>query len=148
MADVTLTQALADALIALEKRRVDDTRHVFPDQGSITIPLLSADKREAFVLDIRNGGIDLAKATYQNRTRQVIVLVRLDLGDKPHTNPDGEQVSSPHLHLYREGFADKWAVPLPKKSFGNPKDKWRSLQDFMKYCNITLTPCIDRGLFV
>ncbi len=148
MAEMYLTQALADALIALEKHRIDESHHVFPDQGTVTIPLISADKRETFVLDLRNSGIDLVKATYQNRTRQVIVLVRLDLGDKPHTNPDGEQIPSPHLHLYKEGYADKWAIPLPRSIFSNPKDKWRSLQDFMKYCNITRTPHIERGLFV
>jgi hypothetical protein len=148
MADIFLTQSLADGLIALEKHRLDEARYVFPDQGIVTIPLMSADKREAFVLDIRNSGIDLVNATYQNRTRQVIVLVRLDLGVKPHTNPDGGQISSPHLHLYREGYSDKWAVALPKKSFGSPKDKWRTLQDFMKFCNITRVPHIERGLFV
>lgn len=48
--------------------------------------------RENFLLDIRRGKIDLLKATNQNRARQTIVLVRLDLGGAPHRNPDGEEI--------------------------------------------------------
>ena len=148
MAEVNITQAEAVALIALEKHRTDDSEYVFPDQGNVTIPLVSADKRETFDLDIRNGRIDLCKATYQNRARHVLILVRLDLGEKPHRNPDGESIGSPHLHIYREGFADRWAFPLPKGVFADTSDKWRSLQDFMRYCNITRPPKIQRSLFI
>jgi hypothetical protein len=143
-----ITQAEADALIAMEKHRTDDSEYVFPDQGNVTIPLVSSDKRETFTLDIRNGRIDLSKATFQNRARHVLILVRLDLGEKPHRNPDGESIGSPHLHIYREGFADRWAFPLPKQVFTDPNDKWRSLQDFMRYCNITRPPKIQRSLFI
>lgn len=148
MAEINLTQAEADALIAMEKHRIDATRWNYPGLGgSITIPLMSADKRENFLLDVSRGKIDLAKGTYQNRSRQVIVLVRLDLGGQPHRNPDGQEVSSPHLHLFQEGYGDKWAVPVPGDRFSNMSDLWQTLQDFMRFCNITEPPIIDRGLF-
>jgi hypothetical protein len=98
MADIILTQSDADALIAPEKHRVNDERHIFPMSGSIVIGLQSPDKREQFLLDISRGRIDLQKCTYQNRARQVIILVRLDLGGSPHRNPDGEEIPGPHLH--------------------------------------------------
>jgi Family of unknown function (DUF6978) len=148
MADIDLSQGDADALIALAKIRADDEERLFPQAGgSLVIPLTSEDKREHFLLDIHRGRIDLLKGTYQNRARQVVVLVRLDFGGPPHRNPDGQEVPCPHLHLFREGFGDKWAVPVPTKDFPNIGDLWSTLSDFMRYCNVVVPPRIDRGLF-
>jgi len=149
MAYINLTQAEAEALIAMEKHRLDDARWDYPGLGgSISIPLVSIDKREDFLLDISRGKIDLLKGKYQNRSRQVVVLVRLDFGGQPHRNPDGEEILSPHLHIYREGYGDKWAVPVPADTFPDMNDLWRILEDFMRYCNITEPPFINRGLFI
>ena len=148
MADSNLTQTEADALLALEKHRVDEKEWDYPDIGGyITVPLISADQRERFSLDIRRSRIDLGKGTYQNRGRQTIILARLDFGGAPHRNPDGNQIGSPHLHLYREGYADKWAFPVPSEQFGNPADAWRTLNDFMLFCNVVNPPIIRKGLF-
>ncbi len=148
MADINLTQAEADALIAMEKHCLGNQYWNYPGLGgSIGIPLVSPDMREDFVLDVSRGKIDLLKGTYQNRSRQIIALVRLDFGGPPHRNPDGEEVPSPHLHVFREGYGDKWAVPVPADSFPNMHDLWRSLEDFMLFCNITRPPMFNRGLF-
>ena len=148
MADIILTQEEANALIALEKHRVDDQWMDYPGLGgTIRIPLTSTDKKENFSLDITRGRIDLTKGTYQNRSRQVVVLVRLDFGGQPHRNPDGEDISSPHIHIYREGFGDKWAFSVPEADFRNLSDLWQTLPDFMRYCHITETPFLHRGLF-
>ena len=123
MADANLTQAEADALTAMEKRRSDETEWQYPDLGGyVTIPLVSMDRRESFLLDLRRGRIDLTKGTYQNRGRQVVVLARLDFGGAPHRNPDGEEIRSPHLHLYREGYGDKWAIPASGDHFPGPHE--------------------------
>jgi hypothetical protein len=148
MAETTLTQAEADALLATEKRRVDENRHIYPSLGgSIVIPLVSVNKREHFLLDIARRRINLKKATYQNRARTVMILARLDLGGPPHENPDGEEISCPHLHTYREGFADKWAIAAPTTFFPRTEDLWASLEDFMRFCQITETPYIEKELF-
>ncbi|MBI5468390.1 MAG: hypothetical protein HY891_04580 [Deltaproteobacteria bacterium] len=148
MAEINLTQAEADALIAREKRRIDDERWNYPGLGgSISIPLVSLDKREKFLLDISRGKIDLLKGSYQNRSRQVIVLVRVDFGGQPHRNPDDKEIPSPHLHIYREGYGDKWATLIPADRFSNISDSWQTLEDFMIFCNIIEPPLIDRGLF-
>ena len=92
MADLEITQSEAEALIAMEKHRASDDRYSFPLGGrSVSIPLQSVDKREQFLLDISRGRIDLGRGKYQNRARQVVVLVRLDFGGSPHRNPDGEK---------------------------------------------------------
>ena len=83
----------------------------------------------------------------QNRARQVVVLVRLDLGGAPHRNPDDEEILAPHLHMYREGYGDKWAISVPADRFTATPDLWVTLEDFMRFCNITQPPHIERGLF-
>jgi hypothetical protein len=108
MADIDIPQSEADALIGMEKRFVDDSDWTFPASGQrVALPLTSVDRRENFMLDVTRGQIKLTKATFQNRARQAIILLRLDLEGAPHRNPDGEEIPCPHLHVYREGFGDK-----------------------------------------
>ena len=148
MADMHITQAEADALIAMEKHRASEDRISFPMGGqSLVLALQSADKREHFMLDLRRARIDLRKVKMQNRGRQVVVLVRLDLGGAPHRNPDDVEIPAPHLHIYREGFGDKWAVAVPAERFSNVADLWSTFEDFLRFCNITQPPHIERGLF-
>ena len=148
MADMNLTQAEADALIAMEKHRVNDDRMGFPTGGqSITFALQSLNKREQFLLDLSRDRIDLLKVKMQNRARQVVILVRLDLAGAPHRNPDGEEIPVPHLHVYREGYGDKWAMSVPPDRFTSTGDLWTTLREFMGFCNITRPPFIERGLF-
>lgn len=148
MADMHLTQAEADALLAMAKHRSDEERYVFPMGGqSLSIALRSADHREHFLLDLHRARINLAKVKFQSRARQVVVLARLDLGGAPHRNPDDTEVPAPHLHLYREGYGHRWAYPVPAERFRDVADPWRTLEDFMAYCNIVEPPIIERGLF-
>lgn len=148
MADITLTQAEADALIAMEKHRTNDDTHEFPMHGqTLVLSLHSTDRREQFLLDVKRGRIDLLRGTYQNRAKQVVILVRLDFGGGPHRNPDEQEVSCPHLHVYREGYGDKWAVPIPASQFRQPDNLWVLLEDFMRFCNISTPPLIEKGLF-
>jgi uncharacterized protein DUF6978 len=149
MPDTAVTQAEAEALIKMQKVPTDDNRRwdYPPLGGSLSIPLASVDKREEFFLDISRGQIDLTRGKYQNRARVIIVLVRLDFGGPPHRNPDGEEVPSPHLHLYREGYGDKWAYSVPVSEFGDVSDLRQTLINFMHYCNIIDFPDIQFGLF-
>lgn len=149
MATPHVTQAEADALFAIEKHRMDDSQYDYPGLGgSLCVPLASPDRREHFLLDVTRGRIELRKGTYQNRARSVVILARLDFGGAPHRNPDDSEIPCPHIHLYREGFHDRWAFPLPSGVFANITDPWQSLGDFMRYCNVTRTPNIVPGLFV
>ncbi len=148
MADLDLTQSEADALIEMEKHRVNDDQTNFPMGGeSVVVPLQSVDRREQFLLDLSRASINLSKVKLQTRGRQVVVLVRLDLGGAPHRNPDGEEVPVPHLHIYREGFGDKWAFPVPTEGFRKVGDVWTTFEDFLQYCNVTRPPNVERGLF-
>lgn len=148
MADGNLSQPEADALIAMDKHRVDDTPWEFPGPGGkLDIPLKSADGREEFRMNVYRGKVVLAKATYQNRARISTPLVRLDLSGGTHTNPDGEPVPCPHLHLYRQGYGDKWAIPAPAELLNSANDLYSTLSRFMDYCRVTEPPTINRSLF-
>jgi hypothetical protein len=149
MADIHLTQAEADALLALEKHRADDAVWNYGGlAGSMAIPLISANRREHFFLDVSRGRINLERGKYQNRARYAVVLARLDFGGAPHRNPDGAEISCPHLHLYREGYGDKWASQAPADRFATGAEPWEMLHEFMRFCNVTQPPTIERGLFI
>ena len=148
MATFELTQAEADMLLQVEKRRIDAKRWDYPNHGGgITVPLVSHDRRDKFSLDLRRARINLSKNMYQTRGRQVVVLARLDLGGRVHRNPDGVKIGTPHLHLYREGYGDKWAVEPPQDAFADLSDSWQTLQDFLNYCNVVEPPFFRRSLF-
>jgi hypothetical protein len=131
----------------MEKQRTDNRVLKFPDPGDrLTIPLISADRREAFTLDVTRGRIKFTKATYQNRARQAVILMRLDLDGPLHRNPDGEEIACPHLHIYREGYGDKWAMPAPADKYPDTGNLLSTFEAFMRHCNIT-SPEFLAGLF-
>ena len=105
-----------------------------------------ADEKEEFLLDMQRGRISLNKATFQNRAKDIIVLVRLDLAGPPHRNPDDEEIHCPHIHIYIEGFGDKWAETISIKTFSNTSDLMITVIDFMNFCNITKQPNIQGSL--
>ena len=137
----------ADALFQQKKKPKEMISYGFPYfGGKVEVPLVSLDEREQFILDITRKGVDLRKFSYQNRARKVIVLARLDINGRAHRNPDGNKIGCPHLHLYREGFNDKWAFPVPGEHFTNFDDPWIILEEFQKFCNVVKSPVFHFGI--
>ena len=99
------------------------------------------------MLDVTRAQIELTKATFQNRARQAIILMRLDLDGPPHRNPDGTKVQCPHLHTYREGFGDKWASAAPVDRYTNTMDLFATCKAFLQHCKITGPSRMQKGLF-
>lgn len=149
MSTIALTQSEADTLLRIAKIKVDNQEWQYPGlAGNLAIPLVSHDRRENFLLDISRARIVLQRGKYQLRARNTIILARLDFGGPPHRNPgENRDIPCPHLHLYREGLGHKYAIPIPTDSFPNLSDLWQTLQDFMRFCNITEPPNIKRGLW-
>jgi hypothetical protein len=141
-----LTQHEADALIAMRKFFLTASAISLPPGTDETYELLGDDKRERFLLDIWRGTLRLSKLRYQTRGRAVIVLVRLDVDGAPHTNPDGTRIDGFHIHLYREGYEDKWAYPLDPSVFRDVTDIRRALEDFCRYCNVDNVPPLQGDL--
>ena len=135
-----LTQVEADTLLATGKLFVDEVTIYFSPGLDETHELTSDDGNERFLLDLWRGTIRLSKLKYQNRCRGAIILARLDIDGAPHTNPDGAQLSGTHLHLYREGYEDKWAFPLDPHKFTAKADPGKTFAEFCSFCNIQQPP--------
>lgn len=144
---VHISQYQADLWLAVEKFKIDDNPYTFPSLGGeLRIPLISKNPKENFTLDIRRFSIKLEKNTFQVRIRTSVILARIDIGGPPHRNPNGIEIPCPHIHVYREGYGDKWAKALPPDVFSNPTDSWKTLEEFMIFCNIVRIPNIERDL--
>lgn len=141
-----LTQAEADSLIQMGKRFLNPTTIALRPGADETHELIGDDDRERFLLDSWRGTIRVSKLKLQNRARKAIVLVRLDIDGAPHTNPDGQRLGGTHLHLYREGFEDRWASPLDPTQFKNPTDLRQAFDDFCQLCGIRDVPPFQGGL--
>jgi hypothetical protein len=137
-----LTQDKVDQLIAMPKKLVETAMIEFSLAGAAKqFDALSEDGREAFVFDVnRRGKLKLSKCTYQERYAVVEILVRLDIDGPPHVNPDGADVPCPHIHVYKEGFGDKWAYPLPAGAFSNVNKLEVTFVEFLRYCNVKQIP--------
>jgi len=146
----TLSQLEADYLIALEKHCLSDKVHELPHHGqSLIIPLKAPEvPKENFHLDLHRGRIRLYKGKFQSRVRTNLVLARVDIGGRPHTNPDGQKIPCPHIHVYKEGYGAAWAYPLTTPDFPDSSDHWEVLNHFFRYCRITRPPLFEKGLFV
>lgn len=133
-----LSQAEIDDLLSMLKRIKGKGTITFPASGTReTIDLVSAKGREKFIVDInRKGRISITKCTFQQRYKKDIILLRLDLDGAPHTNPDGEVLPTPHLHISKEGYDDRWAYRVDQAIFGNTTDLMQTLIDFLNYCKV------------
>jgi hypothetical protein len=142
-----LDQPTIERLLTLEKLLESDADIDFPAANSKEqLDVRSVDGLEGFIIDInRRGQIKISKCTYQERYNVIEILLRLDIDGPTHENPDGVEVPCPHLHIYREGYADKWAHPIPTE-FTNPTDLVLTLKEFLQYCRIQNIPPINRPL--
>jgi hypothetical protein len=139
-----LTQAEADQLMAMAKRFVRPPATVsIPPGADETYELAGPNNRETFLLDIWRGTIKLSKLKFQNRVRVAVVLARLDVDGAPHTNPDGVKLPGTHLHLFKEGFDDKWAYLIDPKAFTLLTDPGQTFKDFCSFCKIESPPAVQ-----
>jgi len=141
-----LTQAEADALIAMRKAFIRPGTISMPPGADQTYELIGDDRRERFLFDLSRGTFRLSKLKFQTRGKKVFVLVRLDIDGAPHTNPDGAKIDGSHIHIYREAYEDKWAYPIDPQKFRNLSDIQQTFLDFCQYCSIQDAPPFQEGL--
>jgi hypothetical protein len=140
-----LSQAEADALLAVAKRFVAPATIRLAPGADETHDLIGTldGADETFLLDVWRGVKKAAKLKYQTRGRKVIVLARVDIAGAPHTNPDGTRLGGTHLHVFREGYDDRWAFPLDRQQFSDQANPEAALLDFCRYCNIVEQPTVQ-----
>ena len=147
-----LTQLEADRLMAMDKVAMEVRQYHFPTPGKkLEIPLVSRDEKERFTFSIYRGKRSVLKCTYQELHGGQCVLVRLDLNGPKHTNPqvllppegfdeyNGTEFTESHLHLYVEGYDDKWALPASDKGFIEVSEMSHlseNLMKFLDFCNV------------
>ena len=91
--------------------------------------------KDAFALDFYRGSFELKKYTYNHRFRSCIVLFRYDASGR-HTNPDDVVFEGPHIHLYRSGYADKWAFPIADAGIDENDSMEIVFEKILYFCNI------------
>lgn len=143
-----IKQDVVDRLLAVAKKLTDMRTVEFPTPGShLILDATDLEEREEFKVDAqRKGKLKIGKCTYQLRYEMNEILLRLDVEGPPHDNPDGETVPCPHLHIYREGYDEKWAIPVPVGEFPDTTDLENTFVDFLKYCKIAKVPDVQRRM--
>lgn len=135
-----LLQAEADRLRAMDKELTRVPQLVLPPTGHKQVwPARSLDGTEAFLVDTNRSNATL-KITFQERYLVTEILVRLDLSGSAHTNPDRTVVPCPHVHIYREGYNDGWAHPVPVDLDTSSGDPLLILHNFLVYCHFVAIP--------
>jgi len=134
MSSNMLTTREAEQLIAMKKIFLRATNPIVLNESfEERFALISENKQEHFLLDVKQGRIDLSKLRYQNRYEETIPLVRFE-SKGVHENPDGEIIKGAHIHIYKEGYGDKFAFPA--KEFEDSEDVLKTINKFCEFCNI------------
>ncbi|MBN1275499.1 hypothetical protein JXA12_04385 [Candidatus Woesearchaeota archaeon] len=102
-------------------------------------PVVSDAHGDIFALDIKQGKIELKMMRCGHRVHSVFTLLRLDVDDRVHINPGGVKVTGPHVHVYREGYNDRFAFPANQYGFKDLSDFGSVIEKFMELCNIAKT---------
>lgn len=117
-----LSHPRADAYLTARKIKATATDCRLPSviPKPVSVPLVAPDiSGVAFSLDVTQKRIVLKLKCQLRCTTEPVVLARLDFAS-PHRNPDGTAVGVPHLHIYREGYGDKFAYEVPPGMLKNP----------------------------
>ena len=155
MLRLQVTSNLEEMLIQEEADRYIEEQKAFPNPIRIkagygsdsAYKLVGKISGEEFIFDVWRKSVRISKTTLQNRVMSVHTLVRLDLDAAPHTNPDGEKISEAHIHIYKEGYNDRWAYRLSDYGDFDTSSTRQLIYDFCAYCNMDTTNIsIQEGL--
>jgi hypothetical protein len=145
---MAITRMEYEYLMSLEKT-FDDLHspvQLGPAPLQWTRQLNAVDNREVFFLDYYRGGFELSHYTINKRYRQTIILLRFDSAGR-HTNPGGERIEGAHVHLYREGYNDKFAFPVAEVGVSLSDSIEQVFVKIMYFCNIRRYPQIEIPMF-
>jgi hypothetical protein len=155
---MSLTQADADLLLALPKEFSGKIATIeFRRTQAFTAEheLQGVGSPERFLLDLERGNRKRARLKFQTRARKIYILARIDIDGRPHRNPfdaphrPGERLTDTHVHLYREGFADRVAFlpgDLPGFAPLAGADDVAWLLAFLRFCHVATIPQIQEGI--
>ena len=144
---MALSQTEYEIVMELQKEFEDGITPLMLGPGPVrwTRQLFSPETREEFILDYHKGSIAIEKFVINHRYRQSIILLRYCHTGR-HTNPDGITLDGPHIHMYREGYADKYAFPAADMGINISDDIQVIFRKVLQLCNIQNTPTINFNL--
>lgn len=138
-----LTQDEADTLGVIEKYLIDPESVLIPPPQKTCIHYIRYRKDGQYYDNMK-----LSTFRSQKNSRKVSyriiydthnILVRIDTQyAASHRNPDGKIIIppyQPHIHIYTEGYNDKFAYPLPN-CFSNADDIIQLFMEFLSYSNV------------
>ncbi len=145
---MSLTQAEFDFIIGQPKQFEDKITPIElgPAPISWSRKILSLNSNDVFLLDFYRGSFELSRFTFNKRYRQTIILFRYDQGGR-HTNPDGQTFNGPHIHIYREGFGDKFAFPISEIGILDTDTIESIFNKLMRYSNVSRIPSVELTMF-
>ena len=112
--NIKMTTDEAKKLIEMLKNRVTETSLEFPKLGSkLEFEVMAKREGNKFIININRASIDKNKCTYQGRTAlNNIPILRLDITNSFHRNPDGTKIEGNHLHIYTQNAGMGEAIPF------------------------------------
>ncbi|ECL3224988.1 TPA: hypothetical protein R5479_001296 [Campylobacter coli] len=149
-------------LLSIEKHPKVQQTYILPsfeNSKSLKIELQCDDDKyhkENFILDILRSSIQFQRKTNQYRYNAINIIARIDFYAS-HTNPEFNPNKIPsdkrlselmekysefrfrnenHIHIFTEGYADKWAFPLSEFNIKTNDDFLNQSYDFCQFCNI------------
>ena len=145
---MAITQAEFDFLMS-EDKSFDDLAspiQLGPAPIQWTRQINAVATKEVFLLDFYRGSFEISKYTVNKRYRQTVILLRYDNGGR-HTNPDGVLFEGAHVHLYREGYNDKFAFPVSEIGVDKSDSMDAVFTKIMNFCNVKIFPIIEVSMF-
>lgn len=98
--------------IIQREKKFQDKSINFPAKGEYITLNIKDNKDTEYIYDITRNRATLYKCTYQERHHISIQLLRLDIDNRLHHNPDDTVVSGNHIYVYSDNYGDKYAFEL------------------------------------
>lgn len=133
---MTLTQEKFNELMSLEKF-IEAKKYLLPGQNEKnSVSVSDVNGYEKFILDVNRKGSFENKCTIQTRyiNEGTTIIVCLDINGPEHMNPDGRILSRNHIHIYKEGFEDKYAYDLDEFDWDLFQNIFSLILLFADYC--------------
>jgi hypothetical protein len=145
---MAITQVEYDFLMGQEKAFDDlvSAIQLGPAPIQWTRELTSLHNKETFLLDFYKGSFELSRYTINKRYRQTVIMLRYDNAGR-HTNPDGVFFEGKHVHLYREGYNDKFAFHVSEIGVSDTDPIETVFNKIMQFCNVKKISTIEVPMF-
>ena len=134
---MSISQEHFDNLLKQQKEFANKNQQIElgPPPIKWTLDVKSLESKETFLLDFFKRNIVVSRYSINKRYRRSIVLFRY-CNDGRHTNPDGKVFTGRHIHIYREGYDDKFAFPIQEIGIQDDDDLGVVFEKVLRFWNI------------